>query len=62
MAQSRPLSVWRDLALFVLGALLLLTFLAVWVLDNRPPDPSLLALAGIMLGLPRILDAVTRKP
>ena len=51
----------RDVALFCLGAFGVLTELAVWLIANRQPDPSLLMLFAGALGLPLALHKDAKK-
>lgn len=45
----------RDIAIFCIGAIGVLTELIAWLVANRSPDPSLLFLFSGALGLPLVL-------
>lgn len=45
----------RDILVFIIGAIIVLTELVAWLVSGRAPDPSLLVLATAALGLPIFL-------
>lgn len=46
---------FRDRALFVIGVVGLTVLLTVWVIQKRPPDPTLGLIFAGALGLPTVM-------
>ncbi len=50
----------RNILLFSLGAIGLITLTTVWVITSRTPEPSLMIAFTAMMGLPVFLSADER--